>query len=77
MFRLAEMPTAIFASNNKMMIGVMLALKEHGVQCPQDVSLACFDDFEWAPAFDPALTVVRQPIDRIAEAAIDLLKGED
>jgi LacI family transcriptional regulator len=73
MIRLGEPPTAIFASNNKMMVGVTLALRDCGLRCPDEVSIASFDDFEWAPAFSPALTVVRQPIAGIAEAVTSLL----
>ena len=66
-------PSAIFASNNKMIIGVVLALNSAGFRCPDDISLSSFDDFEWAPAFHPALTVVRQPIEQIAAEAMTLL----
>jgi LacI family transcriptional regulator len=66
-------PTALFAANNLMAIGAMLALRAAGLDCPADVSLACFDDFEWAGAFHPRLTVLRQPTAEIGRRAMELL----
>jgi LacI family transcriptional regulator len=66
-------PTAIFASNNLMAIGVMRAVTDMGLRCPQTVSVACFDDFEWATAFHPRLTTVAQPTDAIGAHAIEML----
>jgi LacI family transcriptional regulator len=70
---LRQQPTAIFASNNLMAIGTMLAVRAAGLSCPEDVSLACFDDFEWAGVFHPRLTVLRQPTAEIGQKAIELL----
>jgi LacI family transcriptional regulator len=70
---LRQRPTAIFASNNLMAIGTMLAVRAAGLSCPEDVSLACFDDFEWAGVFHPRLTVLRQPTAEIGHKAIELL----
>ncbi|MCB1499607.1 MAG: LacI family DNA-binding transcriptional regulator [Bauldia sp.] len=78
---LASPPTAIFVANNLMLIGVMRALAEAGVRVPDDMSVCSIDDFPWAPAFQPALTVVRQPIAAMAEAAferlVERLGGDD
>jgi LacI family transcriptional regulator len=68
-------PTAIFVANNHMLVGVMRALAAAGASCPEDVSIASIDDFPWAAAFAPALTTVRQPVDEMAEAALDMLLG--
>lgn len=66
-------PTAIFVANNQMLIGVMQAVAESGLNVPGDISIASIDDFPWAEAFVPALTTVRQPVDRMAEAALNCL----
>jgi len=66
-------PTALFVANNLMLIGVMRALSETGVNVPRDMSVASIDDFPWASAFQPALTVVRQPIADMASTAFELL----
>jgi LacI family transcriptional regulator len=62
-------PTAIFVANNLMLIGVMRTLAEAGIGVPDAISVCSIDDFPWAPAFHPALTVVRQPIAQMAAAA--------
>lgn len=72
---LPQPPTAIFVANNLMLIGVMRALSEAGIKVPRDVSVASIDDFPWASAFQPALTVVRQPIADMASAAFESLVG--
>lgn len=66
-------PSAIFVANNLMLIGTMQALAEAGLRVPQDISVASIDDFPWAAAFHPGLTVVRQPIAAMASAALSCL----
>jgi LacI family transcriptional regulator len=70
---LPQPPTAIFASNNLMVIGAMKAIAHLGLRCPDDVSLAGLDDFPWADAFHPQLTTVAQPTRRIGEQAAHLM----
>lgn len=70
----APRPTAIFVANNQMLIGAMQAVAEMKLSVPRDVSIIAIDDFPWAAAFTPTLTTVRQPIDAIAEAAVERLK---
>ena len=45
------------------------------------MSVCSIDDFPWAPAFQPALTVVRQPIAAMAAAAfrrlVERLNGDE
>ena len=66
-------PTAIFSSNNLMVIGTMKALTHLGLRCPEDVSVAGLDDFPWADAFRPQLTTVAQPTRSIGEHAANML----
>lgn len=66
-------PTAVFATNNLMTIGVMQAIRRLGLRCPDDVSVVGFDDFDWAEAFDPPLTTVAQDPYRIGSLAVELL----
>jgi len=74
-------PTALFVSNNEMVIGVMQAITDLGLTCPSDISLASIDDFPWASAFAPRLTAARQPIEALAEHGVRILhariRGED
>jgi len=69
-------PTAIFACNEPMLTGCLLALKEAGVDIPHDVALIGFDDPVWAPCADPPLTTVSQPAYAMGMLAFDLLAAE-
>jgi LacI family transcriptional regulator len=66
-------PTALFVSNNEMVIGAMQTITELGLACPSDISLAGIDDFPWASAFAPRLTTARQPIEALAEHGVRIL----
>ncbi len=69
----ADPPTALFASNNLMTLGVMQALAERSLTIPDDIAMVAFDDFAWADQFKPHLTTVAQPCRAIGEAAVRLL----
>ena len=73
LFDLDDRPTAVFAGNNLMTIGVMKQLRKLGIRCPQDVSVVGFDDFEWATCFEPTLTMVAQDPYRIGFTAVEQL----
>jgi LacI family transcriptional regulator len=73
LLNLSLRPTAIFATNNLMAIGLMRSVAERGLRCPEDLSVACFDDFEWASVFRPRLTTVAQPTYEMGVKAAELL----
>ncbi len=52
-------PTAIFAANDSMALGVMKAIPGLGLSVPADVSVVGFDDVEAAAHTSPPLTTVR------------------
>lgn len=66
-------PSAIFSGNNLMVIGAMRAIRDMGLSCPHDISVACMDDFPWADVFSPRLTTIAQPVEAIGEQAANLL----
>jgi LacI family transcriptional regulator len=66
-------PTAVFVASDTMAVGALKALREAGRRVPDDVALIGFDDVPIAAAVEPALTTVRQPIDRLGSMAADLL----
>ncbi len=68
-----DRPSAIFSANNLMTIGAMRAIRDAGLSCPDDISVACFDDFPWADVFRPHLTTIAQPVQAIGEHAARLL----
>ncbi|MBT2422370.1 LacI family DNA-binding transcriptional regulator [Streptomyces sp. ISL-22] len=67
------LPTAVFAGNDQMAMGVLAAFAERGVQVPQDVSVVGFDDIKGAGYLVPALTTVRQDFGHLGSSAIELL----
>jgi LacI family transcriptional regulator len=73
LMRLAEPPTAVFCCNNKMTLGLMRALGELRIPCPERVSVLGFDDFDWAVNFSPRLTTVAQPSYQMGKRAVELL----
>jgi len=70
---LSERPTAIFCANDQMAIGFIKAVRDAGLSVPEDVSVAGFDDIEYANLFSPALTTMRQPRAEIGRRAAENL----
>ncbi|MFA7567108.1 MAG: LacI family DNA-binding transcriptional regulator [Alkalispirochaeta sp.] len=68
-----RMPTAIFASNDLMALGVLNAAATAGVGVPDDISIVGFDDIAFASYVVPALTTVRQAKDEIAGRTVRIL----
>ncbi len=66
-------PTALVIANNLMAVGALRAIRRAGLAIPGDVALVSVDDPVWAELVDPPLTVVAQPVRKMAEAAIELL----
>ena len=73
LMRLPVPPTAIFSCNNKMTLGLMRALGELHVRCPDAVSVLGFDDFEWSAYFTPRLTTIAQASNEMGRQAMRLL----
>lgn len=70
---LPEPPTAIFAANDMMAVGVYDALKELGRTIPGDVSVVGYDDREIAQFLRPPLTTVVLPHHEMGRQAAELL----
>lgn len=73
LLKLPQRPTAIFATNDMMALGVMTAAWELGLRIPQELSVIGHDDLDQAAYSIPPLTSIR--IDRRAmlSASLDLL----
>jgi LacI family transcriptional regulator len=68
--------TAIFASNDLMAIGAMIAAKELGRDIPGDLSIVGFDDISLASYVSPSLTTVRQPVYELGTRAAECVIAE-
>lgn len=66
-------PTAIFAANDLMALGVMDALERSQVKVPEDVSVMGYDDLPFVSVKPISLTTVRQPHYQMGVAAMSLL----
>ena len=81
LLRRADRPTAIFASNDDMAAGVVLAAHELGLEVPGDLSVAGYDDTQLARIVWPTLTTIHQPTYNMSHCAtgllIDLIRGKD
>jgi DNA-binding LacI/PurR family transcriptional regulator len=73
LLRMLPRPTAIFACNDLMALGVLHALHELDLRCPEDVSLVGFDNLEFCEYTNPALTSVYQSGYQMGAAAAGLL----
>lgn len=69
-------PTAIFACNEQLAIGVMLAAREKDIKIPLDLSLVGFDDTILATTTVPRLTTIKQPISEMGKRTVDMLIEE-
>jgi LacI family transcriptional regulator len=66
-------PTAVFASNDDMALGVLATAQRMGIPVPHELSVVGFDDSPAASLAWPALTTVRQPLFEMASTAVDML----
>ncbi len=76
MYTLAEqgrMPTAVFAQNDRMALGVLRAAREMSLNVPNDLAVIGVDDMPLSSYFDPPLTTMRQDMVQIGRDAARLL----
>lgn len=66
-------PTAIFATSNRILIGVMTVLTQLHVRVPEDISILSFDDSEWLSFWQPPITAVDIAVDEMGTLAVELL----
>jgi LacI family transcriptional regulator len=73
MLRLPDRPTAVFAANDLLAMGAMLAINEKGLRVPEDISVVGFDDIWVAERITPALTTVKVSLYEMGRLAMDIL----
>ncbi len=70
---LPDPPTAIFAFNDMMALGVMQTLNERGLHIPHDIAVIGFDGIALTEHTCPPLSTVEQPIAYMSQLAITML----
>jgi LacI family repressor for deo operon, udp, cdd, tsx, nupC, and nupG len=66
-------PSAVFAQNDRMALGVLHACRDLGLKVPEQMAVIGVDDMPLASYFDPPLTTMKQDMPRIGQEAIKLL----
>lgn len=73
LLQLQPAPDAVFTANDRLTMGVLLALREAGIRIPQDMALTGFSNSEIVELLFPPLTAVKQPAFEMGQAATELL----
>lgn len=65
--------TAIFALNDMMAIGAILAINEVGLRVPDDISVLGYDNINLTELFYPKISTIEIPINQIAQKALNII----
>lgn len=72
-----DRPTAIFASHDKFLVKIYEFLSQMGIRCPEDVSLAGYDDIDISAYMPVPFTTVRQDFYKMGQLAMELILNEN
>ncbi|MFA7343113.1 MAG: substrate-binding domain-containing protein [Terrimicrobiaceae bacterium] len=65
----------LFGANDELALGALAALKDSGIKIPDEVAVAGFDNLLASQIIRPKLTTIRQPIQRLATLAREMLES--
>ncbi|WP_328726350.1 LacI family DNA-binding transcriptional regulator [Streptomyces sp. NBC_00259] len=65
--------TGIICASDPLALGAVRATRRRGLTVPGDVSVVGYDDSAFMSCTEPPLTTVRQPIEAMGRAAVELL----
>jgi DNA-binding LacI/PurR family transcriptional regulator len=68
--------TGVLCASDVLALGAIRAVRRLGLRVPQDVSVVGFDDSAFMTCTDPPLTTVRQPIEAMGQAVVELLVNQ-
>jgi len=72
-FLQTKKPQAVMFAANYLGVCGLEAIKSLGLKIPDDVAVICFDDHELFTLYTPEITVIRQPVEEIAQTAVAIL----
>jgi DNA-binding LacI/PurR family transcriptional regulator len=73
---LARGVTGIICASDPLALGAIRAVRRLGLRVPEDVSIVGYDDSTLMMCTDPPLTTIRQPIEAMGRAAVNLLSSQ-
>jgi len=73
---IAQGVTGIICASDPLALGAIRAARRGGLTVPEQLSVIGYDDSAFMSCTDPPLTTVRQPIDAIGRAAVEMLTGQ-
>ncbi len=68
--------TGIVCASDPLALGAVRAARRRGLRVPQDVSVVGYDDSAFMTCTEPPLTTVRQPIEAMGRAVVELLTAQ-
>ena len=78
---LEKRPRALLINSEQLTLGVLRALPELHLRCPEQIALISFDEYPWASVACPPLTTVRIPNRELgrqaAETLLAILRGDE
>ncbi len=69
----SQLPTAVFAHNDSIAVGAIATFREHGLQCPGDISVVGYNDVPLTGQLWPPLTTVRLPGRELGRLAAEMI----
>jgi LacI family transcriptional regulator len=73
LLELSPLPTAVFAANDLMAAGALMAIKQAGLRVPDDIAVIGFDNIPMAKLLTPALTTIAQRQEQLGRRAAEML----
>ncbi len=67
------MPTAVIAGGNRLTLHLLKAIRNLGLDCPNEISVIGFGDENWSELMDPPLTTLERDVRGLARKSLELL----
>lgn len=71
-----QQPDAVIFAANYLGLQGIEAIRNLGLQIPDDLGVVCFDDHELFQLYQPSITVIQQPVQELAKAAVAILMSK-
>ena len=71
-----EPPTAVIITSETALLQVLTFLNRRNLQCPEDLSILCFNDRRWFELYNPALTAVRPDVGQISDKILSYIRND-